>query len=176
MNRKLPRKQDTWNKDRPVSRVFRNIMLISRTYNDAMDELAKENGLQTGDFMVLMTLLRAGGEGGLTPTELYNELLVASGTITKRVDRLEKAGLILRKSSVNDRRSSLIKLTQEGAAKAEGIRQQSNQLHAIAEIFGAERLGQLDAVLQDYLGAIDSYLASGQAKRKSANRAGSTMP
>lgn len=53
-------------------------------------------GLDTGEFDVLATLLRSGPPYRLWPTELYRSLMISSGGLTNRLDRLENAGLIRR--------------------------------------------------------------------------------
>jgi DNA-binding MarR family transcriptional regulator len=53
-------------------------------------------------------------KGPLTITELQDKVLLASGSMTAAVDRLEKRRLLLRKSSPSDRRARVLELTREG--------------------------------------------------------------
>jgi DNA-binding MarR family transcriptional regulator len=76
-------------------------------------------GLDRGEFDVIGTLRRSGPPYRLTPTELYTALMMSSGGLTHRLDRLEKAGLIRREKSPQDGRSVLVVLTEDGAARAE---------------------------------------------------------
>ncbi|MGO1080555.1 MarR family winged helix-turn-helix transcriptional regulator [Inquilinus sp. CA228] len=76
-------------------------------------------GLDRGEFDVIGTLRRSGPPHRLTPTELYTALMISSGGLTHRLDRLEKAGLIRREKSPHDGRSVLVALTEAGAARAE---------------------------------------------------------
>ncbi|GAB4386341.1 MAG: MarR family transcriptional regulator [Elainellaceae cyanobacterium] len=71
-------------------------------------------GLNIGEFDVLATLRRSGQPYQLSPTELFNTLMVSSGTMTHRIDRLEKAGLVQRIPDPGDRRGMLIRLTDQG--------------------------------------------------------------
>lgn len=73
-----------------------------------------EEGLGNGDFDVLASLRRAGAPFRLTPTELTATMMVTSGAVTKRVDRLEKAGLVRRSVAEHDARGRLIELTRRG--------------------------------------------------------------
>lgn len=73
-------------------------------------------GLKDGEFDVLATLRRHGAPYQLTPTALYTSLLLTSGAISKRLDRLETAGLIGRHPDPADRRGTLIRLTEQGLA------------------------------------------------------------
>ena len=63
---------------------------------------------------MLAALVRAGEPHRLTPTELYNSLLVSSGAITNRIDRLVDDGLVRRGSDDTDRRSLPVELTRLG--------------------------------------------------------------
>ncbi|WP_010629776.1 MarR family winged helix-turn-helix transcriptional regulator [Halomonas sp. KM-1] len=74
----------------------------------------KSHGLQAGEFDVLATLRRAGAPYRLGPTQLFETLMISSGGMTSRLDRLEKAGLIVRSPNPEDRRGTLVSLTEKG--------------------------------------------------------------
>lgn len=76
-------------------------------------------GIDRGEFDVISTLRRSGPPYRLTPTELYKSLMISSGGLTHRLDRLEKAGLVARERSREDGRSLLVVLTEVGRARAE---------------------------------------------------------
>ena len=63
---------------------------------------------------MLATLLRSGQPYQLSPTELFNTLMISSGTITHRIDRLEQADLVRRIPDPSDRRGTLVQLTDRG--------------------------------------------------------------
>jgi DNA-binding MarR family transcriptional regulator len=65
---------------------------------------------------VLAALRRSGPRYRLTPTELYRSVLVTSATMTERLDRLERRGLIARRPASRDRRSIHVELTPDGRA------------------------------------------------------------
>ena len=68
-------------------------------------------GLCLSDFMVLEALLH---KGPLTISEIQAKVLLASGSMTAAVDRVESRGLVIRKASAGDRRARRIELTPEG--------------------------------------------------------------
>ena len=68
-------------------------------------------GLCVSDFMVLEALLH---KGPLTISEIQAKVLLASGSMTAAVDRLESRGLAVRRSMASDRRTRRIELTPEG--------------------------------------------------------------
>ncbi|GAA4110408.1 MarR family transcriptional regulator [Knoellia locipacati] len=73
-----------------------------------------EYGLGEGEFDVLATLRRQGGDFALTPSDLSEQTVVTSGAVTKRVDRLVTLGLVERRPSGTDGRSRLVALTPKG--------------------------------------------------------------
>ncbi|QSY94622.1 MarR family transcriptional regulator [Rhizobium bangladeshense] len=77
------------------------------------------HGLSTSAFDVLATLRRSGAPHRLSPGELMEMTMVSSGTMTNRIDQLEKAGLVERIVNPQDRRSVLIALTEKGLATVE---------------------------------------------------------
>jgi len=51
---------------------------------------------------------------GLTPTTMSRSTMVSSGGMTKRLNRLEARGLVRREPAPDDRRSTLVALTETG--------------------------------------------------------------
>lgn len=77
------------------------------------------HGLDSGEFDVISTLRRAGPPYRLTPTELYRTLMISSGGLTARLNRLEAAGLIVRDRASGDGRSLPVQLTEDGVRVSE---------------------------------------------------------
>lgn len=113
---------EQWKRERPDLDV--SPMAVIGRLNEASSLIARERlaplfarfGLQSGEFDVLATLRRSGQPYALTPTELYEATMVTSGAMTNRLDRLEKAGLILRGPHPSDRRGIVVQLTGKGLA------------------------------------------------------------
>lgn len=63
---------------------------------------------------MLAALRRIGSPHSLTPTDLARSVLVNSATMTERLTRLERRGLIRRTHSQRDRRSVTVQLTEDG--------------------------------------------------------------
>lgn len=83
-------------------------------------------GLSLTDFMLLEALLH---KGPLNITQLQASVLLATGSMTAAVDRLEVRGLVVRVFSAEDRRSRVLELTREGRAAIEpAYEQHSSQL------------------------------------------------
>jgi MarR family 2-MHQ and catechol resistance regulon transcriptional repressor len=71
----------------------------------------EDSGLGLTDFVALEALLHKGSQ---TITEIQSRVLLASGSMTAAVDRLEEKGLIRRTSAPGDRRVKVLKLTPAG--------------------------------------------------------------
>ena len=77
--------------------------------------------LAPGEFGVLFNLRLAGPPYKMTPTQLHTRLLVTSGGMTGRLDRLQRRGLLCRLPDPEDRRSILVELTESGLELIEGV-------------------------------------------------------
>jgi len=111
---------EEWARERPDLRTLP--MAIFGRLNEAAERVMREHmnplfaraGLQGGEFDVLATLRRAGAPYMLSPTQLYEAAMISSGGMTDRLDRLERAGLVVRRPDPKDRRGKLIVLTDPG--------------------------------------------------------------
>jgi DNA-binding MarR family transcriptional regulator len=74
----------------------------------------KQFDLTMGEFDVLATLRRNGKPYTLTPSVLLSSMMLTSGAMTNRLDKLESKDLIARVHSTEDRRSVSVGLTEKG--------------------------------------------------------------
>src|SRR5438874_3245298 len=70
--------------------------------------------LTRGDVGVLSALRTSPPPHTLSPTQLFRGLMMSSAGMTKRLDRLEKVGLVKRNPDKDDRRGVTIHLTDRG--------------------------------------------------------------
>lgn len=108
-----------WARERPeldtsVLRISARLVRLSRFIDRDTAEHLAPWGLSEGEQNVLAALRRAGPPYELTPTELYRSLLVSSGAMTNRLDRLEAAGMLVRTPDPDDRRRTRVRLTDRG--------------------------------------------------------------
>jgi len=99
----------------PMALIGR-LIRISKHLEMHIAAFHKRYGLTLGEFDVLATLRRAGGDHCLTPSELIATMMLTSGAMTNRLDRLESKDLIVRVHSQQDRRSVSVALTEQGLA------------------------------------------------------------
>jgi DNA-binding MarR family transcriptional regulator len=95
-----------------AARVLRLQRILARHAATDLEGVA----LNEGEFQVLAALRRAAPPHELTPTELYRSLLLSSGAMTHRLDRLESAGHVVRTPDEVDRRRVIVRLTPQGLA------------------------------------------------------------
>lgn len=110
-----------WHRERPdldvaPMGVIGRIGRLAKHLERALQETFAEFGLTVGEFDVLATLRRSGAPYQLSPTELFQLLMVSSGTMTHRIDQLERAAWVRRIPDPRDRRGTLIELTDSGLA------------------------------------------------------------
>ena len=108
-----------WAKEKPdldtePMAIMGRLMRIAKHMENHVAELHKRYDLKMGEFDVLATLRRSGEPYRLTPSELISSMMLTSGAMTNRLDKLEKKGLIDREHSKEDRRSVTVQLTSKG--------------------------------------------------------------
>lgn len=97
----------------PLAVVYR-IGQVRRLLEQRMAEVFARHGLTAADFLVIVTLRRAGEPYRMPQARLMDALGLTSGTVSLRLDRLVKAGSVTREPDPNDRRGSIIQLTDAG--------------------------------------------------------------
>ncbi|WP_327355981.1 MarR family winged helix-turn-helix transcriptional regulator [Streptomyces sp. NBC_01304] len=115
---------DQWNSVRPeldveAMAVFGRIARITAKLQTVMDRTYGQFGINRGEFDVLATLRRADEPYTLSPRQLSATLMLTTGGMTGRLDKLERAGLLARSPDPNDRRGLQVTLTEKGLALIE---------------------------------------------------------
>ncbi len=108
-------------KKREINTSLKLFVILSRAYRNVGDSANKSIhrfGLNPTEFAVLELLFNKGD----TPLQqIGGKILIASGSITYVVDKLEKKGLLIRKQCPKDRRVTFASLTDEGIKFMERI-------------------------------------------------------
>jgi DNA-binding MarR family transcriptional regulator len=154
-----------WQRERPdldttAMGVVGRLLLVARRADETLSAPLRERGLERGWFDLLAALRLAGPPYELNPTALMGSLMLSSGGMTKRLDTMERAGLIERHPDPGDRRGRLARLTPAGKRlvdRAVGIHA-ANENRLLGPLDGAE-LEALDGSLRKLLAALDDTRA-----------------
>src|SRR5215831_2867473 len=87
--------------------VIGRISRLARDIEQRLEPTYRDCGLEPGWYDVLAALRRQGEPFSLHPTDFIDALMITSSGATKRLDRLERAGLIAREPDPADRRITL---------------------------------------------------------------------
>ncbi|MCX4908653.1 MarR family winged helix-turn-helix transcriptional regulator [Streptomyces sp. NBC_00878] len=148
---------DQWAAVRPdldtaAMEVFGRVFRLSRAMGDRMEKTYAGLGISRGEFDVLATLRRSGAPYTLSPRQLSATLMLTTGGMTGRLDKLERAGLLRRSPDPHDRRALQVTLTDKGLtlvdeAVGAGLAVQTEALMALDE----QQAGQLADLLRQLL-------------------------
>lgn len=127
-------------------------------------------GLTGPDFDVLATLRRSGAPYRLTPGALSSALMVSSGGMSARLDRLEGRDLLRRETSSADLRSRYVTLTPAGADVVDRTLLAHVATQArLVEPLDHDEQEQLSALLRRLLRHVDEVAAADPAPTSIAN-------
>jgi DNA-binding MarR family transcriptional regulator len=99
--------------------TFTRLWRASRAADEALQRVFSEHDLEAGWFDVLAVLRRAGPPHRRSAGTLARDLVMTTGGMTKRLDRLQAARLITRGPDPGDRRGVLVSLTSKGVRRVD---------------------------------------------------------
>jgi MarR family 2-MHQ and catechol resistance regulon transcriptional repressor len=108
-------------KEKDIKQSLKLFIVLSRAYRSVSDQANKSIqsfGVNPTEFAVLELLYHKGDQ----PLQQIGEkILLASGSITYVVDKLESKGLIVRRACEKDRRVTYASITEKGRAFIENV-------------------------------------------------------
>ncbi|NLS16901.1 MarR family transcriptional regulator [Rhizobium sp. P40RR-XXII] len=152
-----------WRRERPeldttAMGLFGRMRNLTLHLSREMDKTFARFDLNSANFDMLATLRRSGEPYSLSPSDLMETMMVTSGTMTNRIDQLEKAGLVARSQNPNDGRSFLISLTPKGfeLIDAAVTAHVETQTRLVSTLSDKERTA-LDGLLRNYLADFEPH-------------------
>ena len=135
-----------------IGRAGRIMQFVDR----ALETKFEEFGISRASFDVLATLRRAGPPYRLQQRDLMQSLLRTSGSMSIRIDALERAKLVLREQHDEDRRSTFVTLTEKGSKLLDLVIPEhlANELALLAGLNLQERK-ELTLLLRKWLAALE---------------------
>ncbi|MBK5529200.1 MarR family transcriptional regulator [Pseudomonas sp. TH06] len=129
----------------PVGQQLQQIAILTRK---AAGNLGAALGINQTDVAALEHLI---SDGPLPPTELAARLSVTTAGITQVIDRLERAGHVIRERQLDDKRRVLVCPVPDSVAQA--YRHIAPMLNGLGAVLGALD-GQDRAVVEAFLGQV----------------------
>jgi DNA-binding MarR family transcriptional regulator len=143
---------EQWERVRPdldhtPTETLQRITRLSLLQGVSFARVFAPHGISFGEYLVLAALRRAGPPYRMNPTALFNSVILSSGAMTNRLDRLEAMDLVERQPDPTDRRGRLVALTDRGRELVDT---------AVAEHLDNERrlLGALDSAEREQLAGL----------------------
>lgn len=154
----------------PMALIFR-VKRLARLFEKETAKNFAAQGLEPQEFSVLSTLRRTAPPHRMSAGRLGHALMLASGSTTNRIDRLEAAGLIRRVDDPDDRRGVLVELTALGLRRVDAaVEHHLSVERQLVSSLTAPQQEQLIGLLRKLLLALDEP-APGSASGERAEAA-----
>lgn len=158
---RVARIQAEWRRERPdvdvtPQGVIGRLHRLAARLTEEITAVYAEHGLTEGEFDVLAALRRAGAPFERSAGELAASTMVTTGGMTKRLDRLERAGWVLRRPSPTDARGRSVRLTADGRRVIDAaFRAHMENERRLLDLVPEGERGPLEATLRGWLGRLD---------------------
>lgn len=143
-----------WSEQRPDVNVagmaiIARISRLEKLIRPQLSAVFATHHLESWEFDVMATLLRNGPPHQLTPGQLLDSMMITSGSMTNRIDRLEERGFVKRIAHPTDGRQVLVALTKQGIRKVDAalVEHAANEA-AIVSVLSTTQQAQLAELLR----------------------------
>ncbi|WP_025157402.1 MarR family winged helix-turn-helix transcriptional regulator [Leifsonia aquatica] len=157
----VARIQQEWRRERPdldvaPQGVIGRLHRVAARLTDELTAVYAEHGLGEGDFDVLAALRRSGAPYERTPGDLAEHTMITTGGMTKRLDRLEHAGLVTRRAADGDGRGRVVALTPLGRSTIDAAftAHMANEQRLLADLSPTDAQA-LERILTRWLGTLE---------------------
>lgn len=139
------------------SHLVRRVNQAGDRLREVLDRSDSESELSWARFGVLETIAKSGGQG-CSQTQLAESLGAAESSVSTLIERMRRDGLLLRMRSHQDRRCSVLLLTELGEARLASASQSRDRKlsHWINRLSSTEQ-HQLSDLLDRLLHALTDY-------------------
>lgn len=150
--------QAQWKKELPevnleAQGVIARLHRLANYLTGEITTVHAEYGLSEGEFDILCAIRREGEPFEIRPADIAKTTMVTTGGTSKRLDKLEKSGLIERvPHNTGDGRSKLVRLTAQGKATIEEafLAHMENERRLVQSL-GTEDQAVLERILKQWL-------------------------
>ncbi len=178
---RVARIQADWRRERPdvditPQGVIGRLHRLAGRLTEELCLVYGRYGLGEGEFDVLCALRRAGEPYERAPGELAAYTMVTTGAITKRVDRLEQAGLVTRRRSGDDQRGRIVALTRPGRELIDhAFTDHMHNERRLLDLLTPTEAEALETLLTTWLARMEDPRPSGDGQRDLSGRPGPTV-
>jgi len=103
--------------------ILKSIRRILRKVSEHSRTLAQSTGLTVPQLLCLRAIQNLGVEGDVTVVAVADRVRLASATVSRILDRLERAGFVVRERMSQDRRKVAVRLTPLGVERLRDLPQ-----------------------------------------------------
>ena len=130
-------------------RAWLYLMKCAKRMEQEMSDRFRETYNSSFSRFDVMAHLHHAGDSGLSTSQLGARLLASKGNITRLLDRMEKDGLILRKTCSKDRRVSNVSLSRKGGELFSRMaHEHETWSHELFDVFSEEEKDMLVKLLK----------------------------
>lgn len=127
-------------------KLFIVLSRANKAINECTNQFFQDNGLNPTEFAVLELLYHKGRQ---PLQKIGSKILLASGSITYVIDKLEKRGYLARISCPSDRRITYAEITEEGVLFMDELFPlHEQQLHKLTSALSSEEKDQAIELLK----------------------------
>jgi DNA-binding MarR family transcriptional regulator len=143
--------------DLEVEGVVDRVTAISKHLARGFEETLSDHGLSYGEYKLLLRLATRTDDNRMSAGELSRALMLSSGAMTNRLDRLEKAELIRRVPDPKDRRGVQVELTDKGKSRIDNAvaEQAKKEIDSLSSLSGRD-LSTLNQLLRTVLTSFEA--------------------
>src|SRR5437764_1201404 len=147
--------------DPEVEGVVDRISSINKHVLRRFDETLSSHGINHGEYKLMLRLATRSPDNRMSAGDLSRSLMLSSGAMTNRLDRLERVGLVRRVPDPRDRRGVLIELTDSGIDQIDGaVTEQAAKEIDVMSALNPKELTQLNGLLRKVLSSLEAEEAA----------------
>jgi DNA-binding MarR family transcriptional regulator len=144
-----------------VEGVVDRVARINKFLATAFEETLAGHGLSHGEYKLLLRLVTRSADNRMSAGDLSRALMLSSGAMTNRLDRLEAAGLVRRVPDPRDRRGVLVELTDIGKKTIdEAVTEQAAKEIDVLSVLKPRELSSLNVLLRKVLVSLENEVSA----------------
>lgn len=141
-----------------------------RRMRQIMMQMPIDNGISHGEFGLMNIIYDNGSDDGITVSQIASALEVTPPAVSRTLKSLDERGLIERRINALNRRSTIVRLTEQGI----GILNSAHEgmLKMVAEInrkMGEERVKEFNLLFGEILEIMSDYVNKKEDKSNDQN-------